>query len=280
MINKQFMIDKDYHYDDNYFRMVTITLARVFNSRIRWINRFEDKKIRVLLPFYTSIAGQERFVLDAFVDDMADKRVELDTTQKQRGIITFNGVSSIDDEFANPHQYISKTGKINNELKTVWSRIRAVPINSSYEVKIRLDNEGEVFTCISKIMDTLHNYHFSSFDYFGQKLDLFFKLPPDKGIEIVREQNLSSEITPTISMSLDVNTYYPIFQINTDDYEVCDNDDKINWNFLGVDRPTEDSEPRGLKRSYWYSAFTDNRTKQEIISEKITDKNIDSDEVE
>jgi len=222
MINKQYMIDEEYHYDDNYFRMVTITLARVLNSRVRWINRFENSKIRVLLPFYTSMAGQERLILDAFVDDIPDKRVELDTTQKQRGIITFNGITSMDDEFANPHQYISKTGKINNELKTIWSRIRAVPVHSSYEVKIKLDNEGEIYTCMAKLIDTLHNYQFTSFDYFGQKLDLFFKLPADKSIEINREQNLSSEITPTISMQLDVQTMYPVFLVNTDDCEVCE----------------------------------------------------------
>ena len=130
MIDKQYMVDEEYHYDDNYFRMITITLARTLNKNVRWINRFENKKMRVLLPFYTPMAGQERLILDAFVDDIADKRVELDTTQKQRGVITFNGITSMDDEFANPHQYISKTGKINSELKTIWSRIKEVPVHS------------------------------------------------------------------------------------------------------------------------------------------------------
>ncbi len=281
MINKQHMIDEEYHYDDNYFRMVTITLARVLNSRVRWINRFENKKIRVLLPFYTAMAGQERLLLDAFVDDIADRRVETDTTQKQRGIITFNGITSIDDEFANPHQYISKTGKINSELKTIWSRIRAVPIHTSYDIKIRLDNEGEVTTCMAKLLDTLHNYKFTSFDYFGQKLDLFFRLPPDKSIEIIREQNLGSEITPTITMQLEVQTYYPVFLTNTDDCEVCDNDAQIDWNFLGVERPTgDDTNCKGLKRVYWYNNLIEKKSMKELIEEKIRDKNLDSDILE
>jgi len=281
MIDKQYMIDEQYHYDDNYFRMITITLARVLNKSVRWINRFENKKMRVLLPFYTPMGGQERLILDAFVDDIADRRVELDTTQKQRGVIIFNGVTSIDDEFANPHQYISKTGKINNELKTVWSRIRAVPIHSSYEVKIRLDNEGEVTTCMAKLLDTLHNYKYTSFDYYGQKLDLFFTLPSDKSIEIIREQNLTSEVTPTISMSLEVQSYYPVFLTNTDDCEVCDNDADIDWNFLGVERPNgDDTNCKGLKRVYWYNNFIDKKTKTEIVEEKIRDKFLDSDIIE
>jgi len=281
MINKQYMIDEDYHYDDNYFRMITVSLARVLNSRVRWINRFENKKMRVLLPFYVSMGGQERFLLDAFVDDIPNKRVELDTTQKQRGIITFNGVTSNDDQFANPHQYLSKKTKINDKMRTVWSRTKAVPVTTSFDVKIRLDNEGEIMTCVSRLLDTLYNYYFSSFDYFGQKIDLFFKLPADKSIEIIREQNLTSDITPTISMPLEIETYYPIFKVNTEDCEICDNDDKIDWNFLGVDRPTENSKDcDGLKRVYWYNNFIDGKTKKEIIEEKLRDKNLDSDIIE
>ncbi len=49
---------------------------------------------------YTSFAGQERFMLDAFVDDTVSTRVELNTNQKQRGIVTFKGGSQRDDEFA------------------------------------------------------------------------------------------------------------------------------------------------------------------------------------
>ena len=43
-----------------------------------------------------------------------------------------------------------------------------------------------------------------------------------------------------IIINLDIKTYYPIFQVNIDDLEVCDNDTEIDWNYLGVPRPTKD----------------------------------------
>ena len=115
-------IDKEYNYDDNFIRMSTIALCKVLGTKIRWINRWKDKKIRVLIPFFTSFAGQERFMLDAFVDDVASTRVELNTDQKQRGIVTFKGGSQLDDEIANPNQYLAKESKINNEFKSIISR--------------------------------------------------------------------------------------------------------------------------------------------------------------
>jgi len=264
-------IDEDYNYDDNFVRMSTIGLCKVLGTKIRWINRWSDgKKIRVLIPFYTSFAGQERFMLDAFVDDIASTRVELNTDQKQRGVITFKGGSQRDDEFANPNQYLSKETKLNDEFKTIVSRTKAVPVTLAYDIQIRLDNEWEASTCYTKILDMFYNYRFFNISYFGMKIDAFFRLPADSGIDIPREINLGSDNTITIKFSLEVQTYYPVFTLLSDDYEICDNDANIDWEFLGIPRPTGEDLPVGssLRRVYWYHNLIDNRSKQEIIAEK------------
>jgi hypothetical protein len=263
-------IDKDYNYDDNFVRMATIGLTRVLGTKIRWINRWSNKKVRVIIPFYTSFAGQERFMLDAFVDDTASTRVELNTDQKQRGIVTFKGSTQKDDEFANPNQYLSKETKLNDEFRSIVSRTKAVPINLNYDVQIRLDNEWEVSECYTKILDMFYNYRFYNISYYGIKIDAFFRLAPDSGIEIPREINLGSENISSIKMSIEVQTYYPIFQLVSEDYEICDNDGEIDWDFLGIPRPDGRQLPNSdgaLKRVYWYHNLLDRRTKDEIIAE-------------
>lgn len=265
-------IDEQYNYDDNFVRMTTIALCKVLSTKVRWINRWSDgKKIRVLIPFYTSYAGQERFMLDAFVDDIASTRVELNTDQKQRGVVTFKGGSTRDDELANPNQFLSKETKINGEFKGIISRTKAVPVSLNYDIMIKLDNEWEVDICYTKILDALHNYRFFSISYFGIKVDAFFKFPTDSGIEIPREINLGSDNTITMKFSLEVITFYPIFGINTDDYEICDNDDQIDWNFLGVPKPDghELTNADGImKRSYWYHNLIEQKSLDDIMREK------------
>ena len=272
-----------YNYDDNFVRMTTIALTRVLTTKIRWINHWSDgRKHRVILPFYTSYAGQERFMLDAFVDDITGNRVELNTDQKQRGVITFKGGSQRDDEFANPNQYLSKETKLNDEFKSIVSRTKAVPITLSYEVQIRLDSELEVYTCYEKILDALYNYRTFFIQYYGMRIDAFFKLTPESGIEIPREVSLSSDNTISIKFSLDVNTHYPVFTVYTDDYEVCDNDDSIDWNFIGIPKPGTEEMPvnLSLKRTYWYHNLLENRTKDEIIKEKEDNKQNEIDNME
>lgn len=265
-------IDNEYNYDDNFVRMTKIALAKVLGTRIRWINRWSDgRKTRVLIPFYTSFSGQERFMLDAFVDDIVSTRAELNTDQKQRGVITFKGGSQRDEEFANPNQYLAKETKINNEFRSFYGRTKAVPVTLSFEVQIRLDNEWEVDVCYTKLLDVFYNYRFFNISYFGMKIDSFFKLPSETGIEIPREVNLASDNTISMKFTLDVNTYYPIFDINVEDYEICDNDDNIDWEFLGVERPDGRellSADGALKRVYWYHNLLEQRSKEEIIKEK------------
>jgi hypothetical protein len=277
-------IDDKYNYDDNFVRMATISLAKVLTTKVRWINHWSDgKKIRVVVPFYTSYAGQERFLLDAFLDDVTSSRVELNTDQKQRGVITFKGGSQRDDEFANPNQYLAKETKINDDFRSIVSRTKAVPMTLSYEVQIRLDNEWEVETCYTKVLDAVYNYRFFSISYFGMKIDAFFKLPSDSGIEIPREINLGSDNTITMKFSLELITYYPIFTLMTDDYEICDNDDLIDWNFLGVNKPSIDSKMPvniALRRTYWYHNLLETKSKDEILKEKEDNRQNEIDNME
>ena len=264
-------IDQEYNYDDNFIRMTTIALCKVLTTKIRWINRWSDgKKIRVLIPFYTSFAGQERFMLDAFVDDTVSTRIELNTDQRQRGIVTFKGGSQRDDEYANPNQFLAKESKINDEFRSVISRVKAIPISLNYEISITLDNEWEIDTCYTRMLDALYNYRFFSISYFGMKIDSFFKLPSDGGIDIPRNGGIGIDgSTITIKFTLEVVTFYPSFTVNTEDYEMCDNDDSIDWEFLGVEKPNVNSKSKEeVKRAYWYNNLLDNRTKEEIIKEK------------
>lgn len=236
------------NYDNVFVRMVTISLAKTLNKTVRWINRFEENpnsdikgsKIRVVVPFYLSLVGDENFLLDAFVDDIKDQRVDLNTDQIPRGIITFKGGSPVSSEFANPNQYLSSENIINGEMRKILSKLKPVPVNLNYDIEIIVANELDANKCWEKIIDSLFNYKFFRFDYFGLNIDAFFTLPDDISIDILREESMDNDRFEKIRFSLIVKTYKPTFLINPDDLEVCDNDDEIDWERLNIPRPTLD----------------------------------------
>jgi len=253
------MIGQQKNYDDTFLRMVSASLVKTMSRCIHWINYFEESKIRVVVPFYMSMGGDERFVLDAFVDDITNSRIELNTDQIPRGIITFIGFNTDINEFANPNQYISKKSVINGQMKSFLQKVKGIPVKLNYDISILLMSEIDVMKCSEKILHMLFNYMYFNFDYFGIKINAVFSLPDDKQIEILREQNLDTEHKKYIKFSIVVNTYYPSFYEDVDDYIIADNDNDINWTRMCKTRPSlkDPNDLSKVRAVYWKSYLWD-----------------------
>jgi len=241
MPNNIIPIDKTFNYNNIFFRMLHISLAKTLNKRIRWINYFKDEKKCVTVPIYLSFAGSERFLLDSFLDDVTDERVELNTDQIPRGIITPTSISSVSSEFANPNIYIPKNTKIHEKYTKIVNKVFAIPINVSYEVEIRLDSEIDVYKASEKIMDLFFNYRTYNMDFFGIKIDNILELPDDKSIILPRDSgiDMSSDNIKSLTFSLNVRSNYPSWKVDTDEIE-CEN-----------------IEFENIKRVYWKSYVHD-----------------------
>lgn len=247
-------IGRQFNYDNVYYRMVSVALAKLLNRRIRWINYFTDEKKCVSIPMYLRMFGSERFLLDSFVDDIVDKRVELDTGPFQRGVISLTSFASVSDEFANPNIYIAKECKIRSELKRVITKVKQVPMRMNFDVEIRLDDAREVYTCMEKITNLLFNYFFFEMDYYGLNIPLVLQLPDDKTVEIPTEGDFTSDKNKSIKFSLEVRGYYPIWTVDTDNVE-CYNEEFEN-----------------IKRVYWKAYIHDlDKLKERDVPENIDD---------
>jgi hypothetical protein len=232
-------IGHQFNFDNVYLRMVTVALGKTLNKSIRWINYFKDEKKCISLPFNYKMFGQERFLLDSFLDDITDKRVELNTDQIPRGIISLSSFNTISDEYANPNIYIPKDCKIKNEWKRIITKVKAIPVQMTFDVEIILDDVRDVWVCSEKLIMLLFNYYFFNMDYFGMKIDLVLQLPDDKSIEIPTEGDLTSDKSKIIKFSLNVKSYYPVWMVDTDNIE-CYNEEFEN-----------------IKRVYWQSYVHD-----------------------
>jgi hypothetical protein len=234
-------IDHVYNYDNLFIRTVSVALGRTMSKAVRWINHFEDHKHRVVVPFYYAYI-QENFVIDTFVDDILGRRIELDTTVRPRGVIRLKNWAPVSNEFANPNQYLTQKGHVNDDIRSIVSKVRAIPMTINYDVEIFLATQGDAEKCMQKVLNTLFNYKFFRLEYFGLTIDAMFTLPDSATIDISPDKvdfNQDDRYTK-VTYSLDVKSYYPSFKVDIDDLQVCVNDNEIDWDFLGVPQPSED----------------------------------------
>lgn len=208
------MIGERFNMEDVFFRDLTVCVLDTLEGQIKWVNRFSSGDYPVNVPFYYSLTGDERFLLDTFQDDIVSENrfIELNTDIIPRGHLTMKSFNITSDEFANPNVWLRMVVENEYEIRKILAKVRAVPIVVDYDLTILLSNEIDTFKCSQAIMDTLWIYKFMYFEHNFMNIDAVMLLPDTNQIEINREKNLTSDNTIKLTVSFQVQTYYPAFR--------------------------------------------------------------------
>ncbi len=208
------MIGEKFNYQDTFFRDLTLCVLDTLEGEIRWVNRFSSGDREVNVPFYYSLTGDERFLMDSFNDDIVNNNrfVDVNTDLIPRAHLTMTGFDIRSDEFANPNIWLKMVVENQDEIRRVLAKIRAVPVTVKYDMVILLASEIDIFKCNQAIMDTLWLYRFMYFEHNFMNIDAVMLIPDGTQVEIQREKNLTSDNTMKITLSFEVQTYYPAFR--------------------------------------------------------------------
>lgn len=208
------MIGEKFNFEDVFFRDLTVCVLDTLEGQVNWINRFTSGDVHVKVPFYYSLTGDERFLLDSFSDDIVSESrfIELNTDMIPRGHVTMTGFNIKSDEFCNPNVWLRMVIEDDTEIRKVLAKVRAVPITVNYDLTILISSEADVFKCNQAIMDTLWLYKFMYFEHNFMNIDAVIILPDTNAVEMQREKNLTSDNTIKITVAFEVHTYYPAFR--------------------------------------------------------------------
>lgn len=207
-------IGERFNFEDVFFRDLTVCVLDTLEGQVKWVNRFTSGDVFVQVPFYYSMTGDERFLLDSFSDDIVstNRFVELNTDMIPRGHLTMTGFNIKSDEFANPNVWLRMVVENEVEIRKALAKVRAVPITVNYDLEILLNSEIDTFKCSQAIMDTLWLYKFMYFEYNFMNIDAVILMPDTNSIEMSREKNLTSDNSIKLKVSFTVETYYPAFR--------------------------------------------------------------------
>jgi hypothetical protein len=212
------MIGERFNFEDCFYRDLTVCVLDTLEGEIRWVNRFSSGDREVNVPFYYSMTGDERFLMDSFNDDIVSNNrfVDVNTDIVPRGHITLTGFDIRSDEFVNPNVWLKMVIEDKDEIRKMLTKIRAIPVSAKYDLQILLSSEIDVFKCSQAIMDTLWLYRFMYFEYNFMNIDAVILIPDSNQIQISREKSLTSDNTIKLSLSFEVQTYYPAYRKRRD----------------------------------------------------------------
>jgi len=210
-------INEKFNFDDVYFRDLTVCLLSNLENKIKWTNVFESGPKDVDCKIYYSLTGNEDYLMDSFVDDIAsnERKVELNTDMYPRGHVTLNGMRIKGEEFANPNVWLRMVVENQEEIKNVLSRVRALPIIANYELTVLVNSEIDIFKASQSIMNTLWMFKYMYFEHNFMNIDAVLVVPDENQIEIAREHNLGTTDEKKLTIAFEVHSYYPAFNENT-----------------------------------------------------------------
>jgi hypothetical protein len=205
------MIGNVFNMDSVFMRDLTVCVLDTLEGQINLVNRFTSGNVYVQVPFYYSMTGDERFLLDSFSDDVVstNRFVELNTDMIPRGHLTMTSFNIKSDEFSNPNVWLKMVVEDDVEVRRVLAKVRAIPISVSYDLVVLISSEIDAFKCSQAIMDTLWLYKFMYFEHNFLNIDAIMILPDTEQIEIVREKSMTSDNQIKLTVSFEVHTYYP-----------------------------------------------------------------------
>lgn len=209
----QTILQDKLNFDDVYFRDLAKAVIGAFQDKIWWINDFTDEARLVVVPFYYSMTGDESFLLDSFVDDVPSERVELNTDIIPRGHVTISSVTAEFGKIRNPHVWMRSDLEHDSEMFSIYSKVKAIPMSTTFEVEIRLDSEIDIWKCYTKILDIFSLYKYMDFQHRGIYVEAVFALPEGQEITMPRDHDLGSDSLITIKFSVEVKSFYPAIDL-------------------------------------------------------------------
>lgn len=208
------------NYDNIFLRCAIVGFLGFMRNRFTWYNESEEQgKYEVKLPIHYSLTGDHRYIVDAFLDDMPDTRVNMNTDSIPRGVVTLTNWAVKPDEFTNPNIWLNVKKEIDDELVQVAAQVKSVPVKLTFQLDVITNSEIDVFKAWQIYMEGLWMYKYFTFDYRRFPINAVFNFVGDMDNPIAREYNFgtSKELIKS-TYNFEVNTFFPIFDENNEQY--------------------------------------------------------------
>jgi len=210
--------DKKFNYDDVFLRSLTLGAMSEFYRKVRWVNTWDTKQKLITVPCYYGLIGDERFLLDAFVDDIIGTRPDLNVDLKPRAHFVLQNSVIKRNEYSNPNVNVEYYEEKNGILKKLSGKMRFLPVKATFNIEILLGKEIEMMKCQESLWEFFFAYKYFYIKHDNIRLDCILDIPDDKQYEIQRTiEGLKGkgDTDKHIKFSFDVHSYFPIKPIES-----------------------------------------------------------------
>ena len=213
---------------DIFIRNATISILDFLNRSIVFELKRGDSVEKHEVPVFYNFGNDEGFMKDFFTELPTDCKypnfAEGNYEVLPRGILTLNSFSIKSGDITNKFvrgTFMQEERDINDQkrLKAYSSRLFTLPMSLKYTLKLESDNLNKTFKICEKIFDFYYKNQVRYFQYRGIRIPINIVFPEDIAVEKKYDFQYTDDQKVTMSLSLDVETYFPSFDDHSTFYK-------------------------------------------------------------
>jgi|TARA_R100000093_G_scaffold61695_1_gene32924 hypothetical protein len=206
--------NEEFNKDNVVLRYIIVALLAELKRKIYYYNQVDaDTKKKIPIPFYYSVTGNERFLLDNFLyETTAEGKAVGDYELVPRGIVQLSSMSIQSSNLTNKFVRAELVKELDGELKTFSLMTAFLPITLGMEVTIVCSNNLEMLKATEAIISMLYKSQSFSVDLGMIRVQAAMIVPEDFNQERLFEYVLNDKKEFKVTFSLEVQSFIPVFE--------------------------------------------------------------------
>lgn len=206
--------NQEFNKDNVVLRYIIVAMLAELKSKIYYYNQIdEDTKKKIDIPFYYSVTGNERFLLDNFLyDTTAEGKAVGDYEVVPRGIVQLSSMAIQSANLTNKFVRAELVKEVEGELKTFSLMTSFIPITMGVDVTIVCSNNLEILKATEAVVSRLYKSQSFSVDLGMVRVQAAMQLPEDYTQERLMEYALNDKKEFKVTFSMELQSFLPVFE--------------------------------------------------------------------
>lgn len=206
--------NQEFNKDNVILRYVIVGLLAELRNKIYFYNQIDEETVtKINVPFYYSVTGNERFLLDTFLFGATENGEAVgDYEVVPRGVAQLSGISIDSGSMTNKFIRSQFVREFQGQLKTFSLETAFLPINLSFDITVVCSNNLEMLKVTESIMSKLYKATFFQIDLGMMRVQASLEVPEDYSQERLFEYALNDKKEFNVTFPIEVKTFMPVFE--------------------------------------------------------------------
>ena len=206
--------NQEFNKDNTILRYIIVALLAELKDKVYFYNQIdEDTLKKIPVPFFYSITGDGRFLMDNFLFDAeaAGKAIG-DYETVPRGIIQLTGISIDSGNQTNKFARGEFVQEWEGILKTFSLETNFLPLNMSFDCTIVCSSNLEMLKVTESLMSKLYKNNLFQVDLGMMRVQANFAVPEDYTQNRLFEFQLNDKKEWSVTFPIEVASFMPVFE--------------------------------------------------------------------